>query len=924
MKCPKCSFENPSETRFCGNCAAPLHPEEKPFFPPTETFRIQDKELTTGSVFAGRYQVIEELGKGGMGKVYRVLDKKINEEIALKLVKPEIASDRETIERFGNELRMARKISHRHVARMYHLSEEMGTHYITMEYVPGEDLKSLIKKIGQLPTGKAIFIAKQVCEGLAEAHRLGVVHRDLKPSNVMIDKDGNTRILDFGIARSVKTKGLTGAGVMIGTPEYMSPEQSEAKEVDHRSDIYSLGVIFYEMATGRVPFEGETPLSVAMKHKTEAPRDPRDFSPQLPESFTRVILRCLEKDREKRYQSAEELLSELNSVEKELPSTKKVLLREKELKRPRMRFQSLLVPGIALLAVILIGAGYFFLSRISEKAKPEATFEKETRKMIVILPFENLGPAEDEYFAAGITEEITSRLSSVRELGVISGTSALQYDRKGKTMKQIGKDLGADFVLEGTVRWDKGVGAKGRVRITPQLIRASDDTHLWSERYERVIDDIFAIQSEVAEQVIEQLDLTLLEKEKQGLKAKPTENIEAYQAYLRGLDYMGRVGYSADDSRLAIEMFELAVELDPKFALAYIQLSQAYSLTYHYGYDRTADCQSKAKAAADRAFELQPDLPEAHLALGYYYYWCFKDYDQALKEFSIAEKGLPNEISILEALGYIQRRQGKFQEAAEKIKAAFQLNPQNASLAYELGLTYLYLRKHAEADDYLSRSISLFPDQAVAYSFKAMNHWAWEGSIEKARAVLEKMPKTDAFSIYICFLQKCMERNYQAALDWINSSPIDPLEFTTFVSPKSLLAGMAYQLLKQPEPAWFSFDSARSFLENELKKRPDDPRLHSSLGITYAGLGRKEEAVREGQLAVKLYPISRDVFFGANYLEGLAHIYLMVGEYDKAVDTIEELLSIPHWYSSQTLRIDPRLDELRNHPKFKRLLEKKQ
>lgn len=924
MKCPKCSFDNPPETRFCGNCAAPLHPEEKSSFPPTETFRTQDKELTTGSVFARRYQVIEELGKGGMGKVYRVLDKKINEEVALKLVKPEIASDKETIERFGNELRMARKISHRNVGRMYHLSEEMGTHYITMEYVPGEDLKSLIKKIGQLPTGKAIFIGKQLCEGLAEAHRLGVVHRDLKPSNVMIDKDGNARILDFGIARSVKTKGLTGAGVMIGTPEYMSPEQSEAEEVDHRSDIYSLGVVLYEMATGRVPFEGETPLSVAMKHKTEVPRDPRDINPQLPESFTRVILRCLEKDREKRHRSAEELLSELNSIEKELPTTKKVLLKEEELRLPRRRFQSLVVLGIAFLIIVLMGAGYFFLKHISQKAKPETTAEQERRKMIVVLPFENLGPPEDEYFAAGVTEEITSRLSSVRELGVISRTSALQYDRKGKTMKQIGKDLGADFVLEGTVRWDKEAGAKGRVRITPQLIRASDDTHLWSERYERMIDDIFAVQSEVAEQVIKQLDLTLLEKEKQGLKAKPTENIEAYQAYLRGIEYRNRVGYSKEDFRLAIEMFERAVELDPEFVLAYSELSQAFSKTYHMGYDRTADCQLKAKAAADRALELKPDLPEAHLALGYYYYWCFKDYDQALKEFFIAEKGLPNEISILEALGYIQRRQGKFEEAAEKIKKAFKLNPQDANLAYELGITFLYLRKHAEADDYLSRSISLSPDQADAYVFKAMNFWAWEGSIEKARAVLEKMTETDALSVYICFLQKCIERNYQAALDLINSSSLDPLEWATFVFPKSLLAGMAYQSLNQSEPARLSFDSARIFLENELKKRPDDPRLHSSLGITYAGLGRKEEAVGEGQLAVKLYPISKDVFFGANYLESLARIYVMLGDFDKAVDIYEELLSIPCFISSQTLRIYPWLDALQNLPRFKRLLGKKQ
>jgi serine/threonine-protein kinase len=248
MKCPKCNSENPADTKFCGECTAPLHPSEEIPASPTKTLETPTEEFTRGTTFANRYEIIEELGKGGMGKVYRVEDKKIKEEVALKLIKPEIASDRKTIERFSNELRMARKIRHKNVCGMYDLGEEKGTHYITMEYVPGEDLKSFIRRSGQLAIGTTIRSAKQVCDGLAEAHRLGTVHRDLKPQNIMIDKDGNARIMDFGIARSLKGKGITGAGVMIGTPEYMSPEQVEGKEVDQKSDIYSLGIILYEMA----------------------------------------------------------------------------------------------------------------------------------------------------------------------------------------------------------------------------------------------------------------------------------------------------------------------------------------------------------------------------------------------------------------------------------------------------------------------------------------------------------------------------------------------------------------------------------------------------------------------------------------------------------------------------------------------------
>ncbi len=358
MKCSKCHSENPADSVFCAKCGTNLFSLEGTGHKQTETIEEPKEQLSIGSTFAGRYQIIEELGKGGMGKVYKVLDKEIDEKVALKLVNPEIASDEKTIERFRNELKFARKITHKNVCRMHDLSKEKGTYYITMEFVPGEDLKSTLKRVGHLSIGKTVFIASQVCEGLAEAHHLGVVHRDLKPQNIMLDKEGNARIMDFGIARSLKGKGVTTEGMIIGTPSYMSPEQVEAAKVDQRSDIYSLGVILYEMMTGVVPFDGETPLSIALKHKTEKPRHPRELNEQIPDELNRVVLKCMEKNREDRYQGVKELLSELSTIEKGIPTTDMTLPKKKpavpvKISR-KFRVKKLLMPVFVVIAIALL------------------------------------------------------------------------------------------------------------------------------------------------------------------------------------------------------------------------------------------------------------------------------------------------------------------------------------------------------------------------------------------------------------------------------------------------------------------------------------------------------------------------------------------------------------------------------------------
>ena len=856
------------------------------------------------------YKILEKLGGGGMGVVYKAQDLKLDRFVALKFLPPDLTRDPESKQRFIHEAKAASALQHNNICTVHDIDEtDDGQMFIVLDLYEGETLKKRIER-GPSKIDEAIDIVIQIAQGLEEAHKHQIIHRDVKPANILIATSGVVKILDFGLAKLAGHTVLTKSGSTVGTAAYMSPEQARGEIVDARTDMWSLGVLLYEMVIGQRPFIGEYDNALMYSILNAQPEPMTALRTAVPMELERIVQKCLSKDRRQRYQHMDELLVDLRSCSKTTSQISAQTQRPTLLiQRRRRLFWYGAAAGLIALALVV----YFLVPREERLAS--------RLKMIAVLPFENLGPAGDESFADGLTEEITSRLSSVSRLGVISRTSSIQYKKTSKTLPVVAKELGVDYVLEGTIRWVK-TGSNQRIRITPQLIKVAGDVHLWADNIDRTLDDIFAVQTEIATQVVKALNIVLSESEKRVIEAIPTKNLEAYQAYLRGLSFTRRE--ERPNVKMAIEMFHRAVQLDSTFALAYARLSYSHLSYYWYGYDRTQERLSAAKKALDRAFALQGDLPEAYIVLGYYYYWRYH-YDRALEAFAAAEKKLPNDSRVLANVAYIWRRQGKFEAAAARLKKAFELDPQAADLPWVIGATLAQLGIYPDAEVYYERCISLLPDQDRAYRYKAEMYLRWLGDTKKSRSELERVPTQYQPWVDLTWLD-IYERNYQSALDCLDHAPVSALEEQGSVTPVSQLRGLVYRFMNDPVRSGISFDSARVFLESEIKKRPDDHRLHGSLGIVYAGLGRAVDAVREAELAVQQLPITLDAIFGIYPLISLAQVYTMVGKYDAALDKLEYLVSLhaPKYITAPILRLDPTYDPLRSNPRFQALVAKTQ
>ncbi|MGB7294128.1 MAG: protein kinase [Candidatus Aminicenantales bacterium] len=698
MKCSRCSYDNPPGQTACRSCGSSLIATSVPPPSSTITLQIQRGDLPRGTQFAGRFEVVEKLGDGGMGAVYRVMDTKIQEEIALKLFKPGVVPDPSAIERFKNELKLARRIIHKNICCVYDLNEEEGLPYITMEYVPGEDLRSLLRRAGRLSVEKILSVARQACDGLAEAHRLGVVHRDLKPANIMIDREGNVHIMDFGIARPLSGSELTEAGTMIGTPDYMSPEQAAGRPTDRRSDIYSFGIILYEMVTGRVPFVGETALSVALKHKTDIPAPPGDLNIQSPPGLNRLVLKCLEKRPEDRYQHAAEILSELLEVEAEHmgkripPAEKKTTL------------------GLA----------------------EEPTATPEPGQSIAVLPFKDMSPQHDQdYFCEGLAEEIINALAQVKGLRVAARTSSFSFKGKESDIRDIGRLLSVASVLEGSVQ-----KAGNRLRVTVQLINIADGFHLWSERFDRDIKDIFAVQDEISMAVVDKLKVDLREGEKEKITKRHTQNQAAHQLYLKGRYYFNR-RYQGDMIK-AVAFYQKAIKKDPDYALPYVGIGDVFHIFGLWSFMPPEICYVNTKAALEKALEIDNTIGELYTSLAALAQYCEGDMAKAEQYYLRSIDLSPDYTYAHGWYAIMLGALGRAEEALREADRAIASDPL-FSLAYAFkGIALFGLGRAEEAREQIAKAIAMNPEQPMPYLFLGMAYLLKDAVPGKAVESLKK------------------------------------------------------------------------------------------------------------------------------------------------------------------------------------------
>lgn len=955
------------------------------------------------------YDIRDKLGQGGMGEVYLARDTKLDRDVAIKFVPPNLHENPEARTRLLREAQAASRLVHPNIVAIFAIENAEDQDFIVMEYVRGQPLSDLIVA-NTLTIQDCLKLGRQTADALTVAHEAGVVHRDIKSSNILVTDRGEAKILDFGLATFYGATQVTDAGSTMGTAAYMSPEQTEGRPIDRRSDLFSFGVVLYEMIAGRRPFDGDNRNTVAYAIINATPEPLARFKTGVSVTVENIVAKALRKDPTERYQSAADMAADLKVAAREMdrspgpppqtppqpyyggtpqtphtpytpgsmpptPGTPQTPYApyaptpgpytpsygqppatpsspshpgqyppasgfsapyaaghtgqspqgEARTRSNTVKIVAIIVGGLIAVTALVAPhldrtkpGGDMSLTIPDAPARGAQVPSSDDRVKIAVLPFKNQGVAEDEYFADGVTEEITARLATVRELGVIARTSVEQYKKTGKGTRAIGRELGVDYVLEGTVRWERGDGAVSRVRVTPQLINVDKGTSVWADVYDEPMTAVFKVQSNISKAVVEQLGVAMLEPEQAALDATPTDNIEAYDAYLKGMGLKDHWN-SAQDMRVAASQFERATSLDPDFLMAFVRLSEVNADMVWFALDQSQQRVETSRRAAERAIAIAPNSPDANWAMGWYYYHGRRDLDNALSYLEPVLEKRPNSSDAHAAVAYVQRRQGRFDEANANLLRAVELSPNDQTLWYSIGETYTFVREYAKGRPYLDRATELRPELPFAAITKVFGYLL-EGDLLNAHR--EAAALCDVFGVEDQgALQASVElarRDYDSF--FAISAKATPSDNNSIYRPVALLDGVAYLAQGKRAAAKESFQAARFDLEAKALEDPADFRYQGALGVAYAGLGMKDEALKHANRAIELMPPSSDAMRSSDRRYELAWTMILLGDYDAAIDQLEVMMSTPSWMSAPYLRANPVFDPLRDNPRFQALL----
>jgi eukaryotic-like serine/threonine-protein kinase len=880
---------------------------------------------------ADRYALERELGRGGMAVVYLAHDVRHDRPVALKVLLPELAASLGP-ERFQREIHLAARLQHPHILTVLDSGEAAGRLWFTMPFVEGESLRDRLRRERQLPVDDALRIAVEAARALDYAHKHGVIHRDIKPENILLTGDGSTLVADFGIARALGSldDGLTQTGLAIGTPAYMSPEQAAGdKGLDPRTDLYSLASVLYETLAGEPPFTGPTAQAMAARRLTEPAPSVRALRPTVPPAVDEAIRKALAPVAADRFATAGQFAQALHvpattTGAATVPSpvtTAPAAAAEpaRTVAPPRPARRPVPVAAVALTAGLLIGGGLLFAWRHNGGGADPAG----GRRIVAVLPFDNLGDSSDAYFADGVSDEVRTKLGQVAGLEVIARGSSLEYRHSGKRPSEVAHELGADYLLTGTVRWEKSGGAS-RVRVTPELVDARPGQPArsrWGQQFDASLTDVFQVQADIATKVADALGVALADSARRELTAKPTENLAAYDEYLKG--EAASQGMSARDPaalRRALGFYQRAVTLDSTFAIAWARISQSCSRIYGNSIPDPA-LGEQARLAAERARRFKPNDPLVYRAFGGYYATVHPiNTARAVAEYEQGLRLFPDNAQMLASLAANELALGRWDSAATRLARATLLDPRSVSVAVLLADVRTQLRQYASADSAADRALALAPTNVATPWQKTLVALA-RGDLDSARSVIRAAARQIDPGALFAYLATYQDLYW--VLDDAQQRQVLALPPSAFDDDRGnwgIVRAQLYHLRGDRVRSAVYADSARLAFAEQSRAAPDDAQRHAFLGLASAYMGRKADAVREGQRGVELLPISEDASNGPYYQFQLARIYLLVGEPEKALDQLEPLLRIPYYLSPGWLRIDPTFDPLRNNPRFKKLV----